>query len=59
MSNTALHQEEDAPRGTSLLSHDLTSAQLTAAPVLASADSLIIDELTDEEYEAFLEALRP
>jgi hypothetical protein len=58
VSNTARQHDEDAPRGTSLLPRDLTPAQLTAAPVLASADSLNIDELTDEEYDAFLAALR-
>ena len=38
--------------------HPLTAAQLKAAHVLGSVDSLIIDELTDEEYDDFLAALR-
>lgn len=58
MSNTARQDDETAPRGTSLLPRDLTPAQLEAAPVLASVDSLVIDELTDEEHDAFLAALR-
>ena len=56
--NTARQHDETAPRGTSLLPRDLTPAQLKSAPVLASVDSLVIDELTDEEYDAFLAALR-
>ncbi len=59
MSNTARQHDETAPRGTTLLPHDLTPAQLEAAPVLASVDSLVIDELTDQEYDSFLAALRP
>ena len=58
MSNTAREHDGTAPRGTSLLARDLTPAQLKAAPVLASVDSLVIEELTDEEYDAFLAALR-
>lgn len=58
MSNTAHQHDETAPRGTSLLPRDLTPAQLKSAPVLASVDSLVIDELTDEEYDAFLAAVR-
>lgn len=58
MSNTAKQHDEDAPRGASLLPRDLTPAQLKAAPVLASVDSLIIDDLTDAEFNAFVSALR-
>ena len=58
MSNSARARGATAPRGTSLLPRDLTPAQLKAAPVLASVDSLVIDELTDEECDAFLAALR-
>ena len=56
--NTARQHDETAPRGTSLLPRDLTPAQLKSAPMLASVDSLVIDELTDEEHDAFLAALR-
>jgi hypothetical protein len=41
-----------------LLPRDLTAAQLEAAPVLASAGQLVIDELTDQEYDEFVAALR-
>ena len=58
MTNTARQHDETVPRGTSLLPRDLTPAQLKSAPVLASVDSLVIDDLTDEEHEAFLAALR-
>jgi len=58
VSNTAREHDETAPRGTSLLPRDLTPAQLRSAPVLASVDSLVINELTDEEYDAFLAAVR-
>ena len=58
MSTTSRQDDEAAPRGTSLLPRDLTPAQLRSAPVLVSVDSLVIDELTDEEYYAFLAAVR-
>lgn len=58
MSNAAREQDEDAPRGSTSLPRDLTPAQLQAAPVLASAESLVIDELTDQEYDDFVAALR-
>lgn len=47
----------DMPNGAPLLPVDLTAEQLAAAPVLESVDDLIIDELTDEEYDAFVAAL--
>ena len=37
---------------------DLTSAQLAAAPVLAGSDGLLIEDLTDNEDDAFAAALR-
>lgn len=58
MSNTAGEHDEPAPRGTTLLPLDLTPAQIEAAPVLASVDSLVINELTDQEYDDFEAALR-
>jgi hypothetical protein len=58
VSNTAREHDGAAPRGTTSLPPDLTPAQLKAAPVLASAESLVIDELTDQEYDDFLAALR-
>ena len=58
MSNSARERDDTAPRGTSLLPRDLTPAQLESAPVLSSVDSLVIHELIDEEYDAFLAAVR-
>jgi len=58
VSNTACQNDEAAPRGTSCLPPDLTPAQLESAPVLSSVDSLVIHELTDREYDAFLAAVR-
>lgn len=53
----AAHHRDGAPRGTSLLPVDLTEDQLASAPVMASVDALVIDELTDEEDDAFAAAL--
>ena len=44
-------------RGTSLLPSDLTDEELAAAPILLSADALLIDDLTADEDEAFAAAL--
>lgn len=48
---------QHGPHGTSLLPRDLTEAELAAAPVLVSADALLVDGLTDEEDDAFAAAL--
>lgn len=56
MSNAADHQDE-APHGTALLLNDLTEAQLDAAAVLSSVDTLLIEDLTDDEDDAFATAL--
>ena len=42
---------------TSLLPADLTDDQLDAAPVLDSIDSLLIEDLTEGEDDAFAAAL--
>lgn len=47
----------EAPHGTSLLPVDLTDDQLDAAPVLDSIDSLLIEDLSEEEDDAFAAAL--
>ena len=47
----------EAPHGTSLLPADLTDDQLDAAPVLDSIDSLLIEELSEDEDDAFAAAL--
>ncbi|MBI2703695.1 MAG: hypothetical protein HYX32_00165 [Actinobacteria bacterium] len=49
--------EHERPHGFNLLPRDLTEEELDAAPVLKSLDDLVIEDLTDEEYEAFLTAL--
>ena len=45
------------PQGADPLPRDLTDEELTAAPVLVSLDALLIDELTDDEDDAFAAAL--
>lgn len=56
MSNAA-QSRGDVPHGTSQLPRDLTPAELAAAPILAGIDVLLIDELSDEEDNAFAAAL--
>lgn len=56
MSDAAL-DPRDRPNGTSLLSRDLTASELESAPVLASVDLLVIDDLSDDEDDAFAAAL--
>ena len=56
MSDTA-HPQYETPHGTSLLPRDLTEDQLAGAPVLASVDTLLIEELSDDEDDAFAAAL--
>jgi hypothetical protein len=57
MSNAAADQR-DVPHGSTLLLRDLTEDELAAAPVLPSADVLVIEDLTNDEDEAFASALR-
>jgi len=45
--------------GTSGLPPDLTADELAAAPVLESADDLLIHDLTPEEDQSFANALLP
>jgi len=53
----ASDRQHESPHGTALLPSDLTDEQLANAPVLASIDSLLIEELSDDEDEAFAAAL--
>ena len=53
----AADQPDQAPHGTELLPSDLTEDQLAAAPVLTSIDTLLIEELSVDEDEAFANAL--
>ncbi len=47
----------EIPHGVSLLPRDLTADELSAAPVLASVDALLIEDLSDEEDDAFAAAV--
>jgi hypothetical protein len=53
----AADRQHESPHGTALLPSDLTDEQLDAAPVLASIDALLIEELSEDEDEAFAAAL--
>ena len=53
----AANDRLEVPHGTSLLPRDLTPDELVAAPVLASVDVLLIDDLTDDEDDAFAAAV--
>ena len=53
----AVQDPDEAPHGTSSLPVDLTADQLTAAPVLASIDALLIEDLSEDEDDAFAAAL--
>ena len=55
--SSAAHDTGDVPRGTSLLPRDLTESELATAPVLASADALLIEDLSDDKDDAFAAAL--
>ncbi len=57
MSEAARDDHHESQRGTKLLPRDLTDEDLKAAPVLASIDSLLIDDLTEDEDDAFAAAL--
>jgi hypothetical protein len=57
MSNAAADQR-DVPHGSTLLPRDLTEDELAAAPALPSADVLVIEDMTNDEDEAFASALR-
>lgn len=45
------------PQGLALLPSDLTEGQLLAAPVMVSIDALLIEDLDEDEDEAFAAAL--
>jgi hypothetical protein len=55
--SNAAHHDHHGPHGADLLPRDLTDEELAAAPVLASLDALLIDELTDDEDDVFAAAL--
>lgn len=47
----------EAPQGFGRLPRDLTEDEPSAAPILRSADTLLIDDLTVDEDESFAAAL--
>jgi hypothetical protein len=51
------HQRPEPPHGTGLLPRDLTPEEIDAVPVLTSLDQLLIEDLTDEEADAFAAAI--
>lgn len=53
----AVRPAGEDPHGTTLQPADLTDDQLDAAPVLDSIDSLLIEELSVDEDDAFAAAL--
>lgn len=53
----AVRPSGEAPHETSLLPADLSDVQLDAAPVLNSIDALLIEELSEDEDDAFAAAL--
>jgi hypothetical protein len=53
----AASPEHDRADGTARLPRDLTAAELAALPVLESLDDLVIEDLTEDEYEKFIAAL--
>jgi hypothetical protein len=53
----AARQDDQMPHGTSLLARDLTTDELSDAPVLESLEALLIEGLTDDEDDAFAAAI--
>jgi hypothetical protein len=53
----ATRDQDDRPHGTTSLPRDLTAEQLRSAPVIASVDSLLIDDLSADEDDAFADAI--
>jgi len=56
MSNAANH-DEPMLHETTLLARDLTPDELLSAPSLASVQTLVIEDLTADEHDAFAAAL--
>jgi hypothetical protein len=53
----AARPPKDGPIGTTLLPRSRTAAEIATAPPLQDLDALVIDDLSDEEYEVFLDAI--
>ncbi len=50
-------RDDEATDAGTPVQRDLTDEQLASAPILESVDVLLIDELTEDEDEAFAAAL--
>lgn len=50
-------RQQESALGTAVLPGDLTDEQLASAPVLVSIDTLVIEELSEDEDDAFAAAL--
>lgn len=53
----AVRRPDDVPHGTNLLPADLSEQELVAAPVLGSEDTLLVEDLSDDEDDAFAAAV--
>lgn len=53
----AAHDRVETPNGMTKFARDLSAEQLAAAPSLASIDALVIEDLSDDEDDAFSAAL--
>ena len=56
MSDAARHRAS-VPGGTKSLRADLTEDEMASAPFLDSVDRLLVDDLADDEDDAFAAAL--
>ena len=55
--SNAAHHADEVPQRLALLPGDLTEEQLLAARVMVSIDALLIEDLDEDEDEAFAAAL--
>ncbi len=53
----AAHRQDEGAHGIALLPGDLTEEQFAKAPVLVSVDTLLIEELSEAEDDAFYAAI--
>ena len=53
----AARDRGETPHGLTLLPRAMTSDELDNAPVLESVEALLIDDLSDDENDAFAAAL--
>lgn len=53
----AAHPHDDGPTGTSLLPPRMSAEQIATSPPVDDLDALLIDDLTTDEFNAFLDAI--